>query len=168
MPVLCTSQDSLLLITIIMTFFFLILPIAHFIYIYIFFRCVVYSFLLCPKTTIKNYYEPFKTIAMILAIGMHNIKYIKWTSINILPWKILSIMSLQSWTSKYLSIEDPFDLNHNLGAGVSRKMANFIIRVFMKARHHFGTDCPPDVFSQSVRDQRVSLLLLVVNHMKAT
>nr|CAB3267384.1 terminal uridylyltransferase 4 [Phallusia mammillata] len=44
----------------------------------------------------------------------------------------------KEWTSKFISIEDPFDLNHNLGAGVSRKMTNFIMRVFMKARQHFG------------------------------
>jgi terminal uridylyltransferase len=25
------------------------------------------------------------------------------------------------WTSKCFAIEDPFDLNHNLGAGLSRK-----------------------------------------------
>lgn len=36
-------------------------------------------------------------------------------------------------------------------------MANFIIRVFMKARLHFGTDCPPEVFDWSIKDQRVSI-----------
>ena len=45
----------------------------------------------------------------------------------------------QEWTSKFISIEDPFDLNHNLAAGVSHKMATFITNVFVKAREHFGT-----------------------------
>nr|XP_009858669.1 terminal uridylyltransferase 4 isoform X1 [Ciona intestinalis] len=48
----------------------------------------------------------------------------------------------KEWTSKFISIEDPFDLNHNLGAGVSRKMSNFIMRVFVKARQHFA-NLPP-------------------------
>ncbi|XP_076812263.1 terminal uridylyltransferase 7-like isoform X3 [Clavelina lepadiformis] len=45
----------------------------------------------------------------------------------------------KEWTSKHICIEDPFDLSHNLGAGVSHKMTYFIIRVFIKAREHFGT-----------------------------
>lgn len=45
----------------------------------------------------------------------------------------------KEWTSKCISIEDPFDHNHNLGAGVSRKMANFIISVLRRARHVFGS-----------------------------
>lgn len=45
----------------------------------------------------------------------------------------------QEWTSKFISIEDPFDLNHNLAAGVSHKMTKFIIGVFVKAREHFAS-----------------------------
>jgi len=45
----------------------------------------------------------------------------------------------KEWTSKCISIEDPFDYNHNLGAGVSRKMANYIISVFRRARQVFGS-----------------------------
>ncbi|XP_065348402.1 terminal uridylyltransferase 4-like [Cloeon dipterum] len=43
------------------------------------------------------------------------------------------------WTNKCIAIEDPFDLSHNLGSGLSRKMNNFIIKAFRKGRMHFGT-----------------------------
>ncbi|CAH1773302.1 unnamed protein product [Owenia fusiformis] len=42
------------------------------------------------------------------------------------------------WNGKCIAIEDPFDLNHNLGAGVSRKMNTFIQKAFIKGRHIFG------------------------------
>ncbi|XP_018425750.1 PREDICTED: terminal uridylyltransferase 7 [Nanorana parkeri] len=45
----------------------------------------------------------------------------------------------KQWTSKYIVIEDPFDLNHNLGAGLSRKMTNFIMKGFINGRRVFGT-----------------------------
>ncbi|XP_069785701.1 terminal uridylyltransferase 7-like isoform X2 [Narcine bancroftii] len=45
----------------------------------------------------------------------------------------------KQWTSKYIVIEDPFDLNHNLGAGLSRKMTHFIIKAFINGRKVFGT-----------------------------
>ncbi|NXD29668.1 TUT7 uridylyltransferase, partial [Spelaeornis formosus] len=45
----------------------------------------------------------------------------------------------KQWTSKYIVIEDPFDLNHNLGAGLSRKMTNFIMKAFINGRRVFGT-----------------------------
>uniref|UniRef100_A0A8C1XQR0 Terminal uridylyl transferase 4 n=1 Tax=Cyprinus carpio TaxID=7962 RepID=A0A8C1XQR0_CYPCA len=38
---------------------------------------------------------------------------------------------------------DPFDLNHNLGAGVSRKMTNFIMKAFINGRKLFGTPFYP-------------------------
>ncbi|KAM6152799.1 terminal uridylyltransferase 7 isoform 1-T1 [Erethizon dorsatum] len=44
----------------------------------------------------------------------------------------------KQWTSKYIVIEDPFDLNHNLGAGLSRKMTNFIMKAFVNGRRVFG------------------------------
>nr|XP_060465899.1 terminal uridylyltransferase 7 isoform X1 [Panthera onca]XP_060465900.1 terminal uridylyltransferase 7 isoform X1 [Panthera onca]XP_060465901.1 terminal uridylyltransferase 7 isoform X1 [Panthera onca]XP_060465902.1 terminal uridylyltransferase 7 isoform X1 [Panthera onca] len=44
----------------------------------------------------------------------------------------------KQWTSKYIVIEDPFDLNHNLGAGLSRKMTNFIMKAFINGRRVFG------------------------------
>lgn len=48
----------------------------------------------------------------------------------------------KEWTSKCISIEDPFELTHNLGCGVSRKMANYIVKVFQRARGVFGRfDC---------------------------
>ncbi|XP_071339546.1 terminal uridylyltransferase 7 isoform X2 [Trachinotus anak] len=50
----------------------------------------------------------------------------------------------KQWTSKYIVIEDPFDLNHNLGAGLSRKMTNFIMKAFINGRKVFGT--PNKVF----------------------
>ncbi|CAL9707559.1 unnamed protein product [Knipowitschia caucasica] len=45
----------------------------------------------------------------------------------------------KQWTSKLIAIEDPFDLNHNLGAGLSRKMINFIMKAFINSRTLFGT-----------------------------
>nr|XP_023995150.1 LOW QUALITY PROTEIN: terminal uridylyltransferase 7-like [Salvelinus alpinus] len=45
----------------------------------------------------------------------------------------------KQWTSKYIVIEDPFDLNHNLGAGLSRRMTNFIMKAFINGRSVFGT-----------------------------
>ncbi|XP_069817868.1 terminal uridylyltransferase 7 [Dendropsophus ebraccatus] len=45
----------------------------------------------------------------------------------------------KQWTSKYIVIEDPFDLTHNLGAGLSRKMTNFIMKAFINGRRLFGT-----------------------------
>ncbi|XP_078656960.1 terminal uridylyltransferase 7-like isoform X4 [Branchiostoma floridae x Branchiostoma belcheri] len=52
------------------------------------------------------------------------------------------------WTSKCIAIEDPFDLNHNLGAGVSRKMNNFIIGAFIKGRETFGMTLRSDLYHQ--------------------
>ena len=45
----------------------------------------------------------------------------------------------KEWTSKCISIEDPFELSHNLGSGISRKMANFIVKMMQRARNFFGT-----------------------------
>ncbi|KAM6958788.1 terminal uridylyltransferase 7 [Aplochiton taeniatus] len=45
----------------------------------------------------------------------------------------------KQWTSKYIVIEDPFDLNHNLGAGLTRRMTNFIMKAFVNGRRTFGT-----------------------------
>ncbi|PWA15881.1 hypothetical protein CCH79_00009039 [Gambusia affinis] len=45
----------------------------------------------------------------------------------------------KQWTSKYIVIEDPFDLNHNLGVGLSRRMTNFIMKAFINGRRVFGT-----------------------------
>ncbi|KAJ7986329.1 hypothetical protein DPEC_G00338800 [Dallia pectoralis] len=49
----------------------------------------------------------------------------------------------KQWTSKCIAIEDPFDLNHNLGAGVSRKMTNFIMKAFINGRKLFGSPFYP-------------------------
>ncbi|XP_068616839.1 terminal uridylyltransferase 7 [Brachionichthys hirsutus] len=57
----------------------------------------------------------------------------------------------KQWVSKYIVIEDPFDLNHNLGAGLSRKMTNFIMKAFINGRRVFGTPVkalPPTYPSQ--------------------
>uniref|UniRef100_A0A2R5LKV9 Putative s-m checkpoint control protein cid1 n=1 Tax=Ornithodoros turicata TaxID=34597 RepID=A0A2R5LKV9_9ACAR len=43
------------------------------------------------------------------------------------------------WTSKSIAIEDPFDLDHNLGSGVSRKMYTYIMKAFIKGRAMCGT-----------------------------
>lgn len=50
------------------------------------------------------------------------------------------------WNSRCIAIEDPFDLSHNLGAGLSRKMNTFIMKAFIRGREVFGTaimGCPP-------------------------
>ncbi|XP_069837721.1 terminal uridylyltransferase 4 [Dendropsophus ebraccatus] len=62
--------------------------------------------------------------------------------ISIRQKKLLTTFEKQ-WTSKCISIEDPFDLNHNLGAGVSRKMTNFIMKAFINGRKLFGTPFYP-------------------------
>ncbi|XP_071539111.1 terminal uridylyltransferase 7-like isoform X2 [Panulirus ornatus] len=43
------------------------------------------------------------------------------------------------WNSRCIVIEDPFDLSHNLGAGLSRKMNTFIMKAFIRGREIFGT-----------------------------
>ncbi|MBN3302251.1 TUT4 uridylyltransferase, partial [Amia calva] len=62
--------------------------------------------------------------------------------ISIRQKKLLTTFEKQ-WTSKCIAIEDPFDLNHNLGAGVSRKMTNFIMKALINGRKLFGTPCYP-------------------------
>uniref|UniRef100_A0A8B9S8B5 Terminal uridylyl transferase 4 n=1 Tax=Apteryx owenii TaxID=8824 RepID=A0A8B9S8B5_APTOW len=64
--------------------------------------------------------------------------------ISIRQKKLLTTFEKQ-WTSKCIAIEDPFDLNHNLGAGVSRKMTNFIMKAFINGRKLFGTPFHPTV-----------------------
>lgn len=57
----------------------------------------------------------------------------------------------KQWTSKHLAIEDPFDLSHNLGAGLSRRMASFIMKAFINARRVFGTPVrvfPPEYLNK--------------------
>uniref|UniRef100_T1JHR9 CCHC-type domain-containing protein n=1 Tax=Strigamia maritima TaxID=126957 RepID=T1JHR9_STRMM len=46
------------------------------------------------------------------------------------------------WNSKCIAIEDPFDLQHNLGAGVSRKMNIYIMKALIRSRQLFGTPIP--------------------------
>ncbi|XP_076069141.1 terminal uridylyltransferase 7-like isoform X2 [Oratosquilla oratoria] len=43
------------------------------------------------------------------------------------------------WNSRCIAIEDPFDLSHNLGAGLSRKMNTFIMKAFIRGREIFGS-----------------------------
>jgi len=43
------------------------------------------------------------------------------------------------WTDRAIGIEDPFDLNHNLGSGLSLRMGAYIRRVFVAARRFFQT-----------------------------
>ncbi|OCT85019.1 terminal uridylyltransferase 4 isoform X1 [Xenopus laevis] len=62
--------------------------------------------------------------------------------ISIRQKKLLTTFEKQ-WTSKCIAIEDPFDLNHNLGAGVSRKMTNFIMKAFINGRKLFGIPIYP-------------------------
>ncbi|XP_057300256.1 terminal uridylyltransferase 4-like [Hydractinia symbiolongicarpus] len=44
----------------------------------------------------------------------------------------------KSWTHSSIAIEDPFNLNHNLGAGVRRSMYKYILSCFSYARSRFG------------------------------
>ncbi|XP_041417414.1 terminal uridylyltransferase 4 isoform X2 [Xenopus laevis] len=62
--------------------------------------------------------------------------------ISIRQKKLLTTFEKQ-WTSKCIAIEDPFDLSHNLGAGVSRKMTNFIMKAFINGRKLFGMPVYP-------------------------
>ncbi|XP_077548824.1 terminal uridylyltransferase 4-like [Haemaphysalis longicornis] len=43
------------------------------------------------------------------------------------------------WNSRCIAIEDPFDLHHNLGIGVSPRMYVYIMKAFIKGRSLFGT-----------------------------
>jgi DNA polymerase sigma len=45
---------------------------------------------------------------------------------------------IKNWTKNMLAIEDPFELTHNLAAGVSPKMGLYILKSFSKARVIFG------------------------------
>ncbi|XP_022810326.1 uncharacterized protein LOC111347343, partial [Stylophora pistillata] len=42
------------------------------------------------------------------------------------------------WTKHVFAIEDPFNLDHNLGAGVTGNMANYIQTTFIRGRERFG------------------------------
>ncbi|ESP01257.1 hypothetical protein LOTGIDRAFT_111955, partial [Lottia gigantea] len=42
------------------------------------------------------------------------------------------------WNGECLAVEDPFDLNHNLGGGLSKKMNNYILRALINARELYG------------------------------
>ena len=52
--------------------------------------------------------------------------------------KILSKFE-KMWNSPCFAIEDPFELSHNLGSGISRKMSLFIKTAFAKSLHHFAS-----------------------------
>ncbi|KAK6179643.1 hypothetical protein SNE40_011956 [Patella caerulea] len=43
------------------------------------------------------------------------------------------------WNGECLAIEDPFDLSHNLGGGLSKKMNNYIFHALIHARELYGT-----------------------------
>ncbi|XP_033736916.1 terminal uridylyltransferase 7-like isoform X2 [Pecten maximus] len=42
------------------------------------------------------------------------------------------------WNGKCIAIEDPFDLAHNLGGGLSRKMNQYIMKTFIRGRELYG------------------------------
>ncbi|XP_021359551.1 terminal uridylyltransferase 4-like [Mizuhopecten yessoensis] len=42
------------------------------------------------------------------------------------------------WNGKCIAIEDPFDLSHNLGGGLSRKMNQYIMKTFIRGRELYG------------------------------
>uniref|UniRef100_A0A8C8R7J3 Terminal uridylyl transferase 4 n=1 Tax=Pelusios castaneus TaxID=367368 RepID=A0A8C8R7J3_9SAUR len=80
--------------------------------------------------------------------------------ISIRQKKLLTTFEKQ-WTSKCIAIEDPFDLNHNLGAGVSRKMTNFIMKAFINGRKLFGTPFYPILGREAVSSLCLCLKALV-------
>ncbi|XP_054722719.1 terminal uridylyltransferase 4-like [Uloborus diversus] len=47
------------------------------------------------------------------------------------------------WCSDKIAIEDPFELKHNLGAGLTKKMNSYIMKAFLRARERFGTPLLP-------------------------
>ncbi|XP_049844955.1 terminal uridylyltransferase 7-like [Schistocerca gregaria] len=59
------------------------------------------------------------------------------------------------WTTKCMAIEDPFDLNHNLASGLSKKMHLYIIKAFKKGQVHFRNSIRGG--SLSVAELEVSL-----------
>jgi len=46
------------------------------------------------------------------------------------------------WNSPCIAIEDPFELNHNLGVGISRRMNIYIKKTFINGRGLFGNPRP--------------------------
>lgn len=56
------------------------------------------------------------------------------------------------WNSKSIAIEDPFDLSHNLGSGLSRRMNNYILKAFIRGRNHFGMAVDKIQHVQSAKD----------------
>ncbi|XP_052061598.1 terminal uridylyltransferase 4-like isoform X2 [Mytilus californianus] len=46
------------------------------------------------------------------------------------------------WNSPCIAIEDPFDLGHNLGGGLSRKMQHYIQKAFIRGRDLYGNPRP--------------------------
>ncbi|KAK3609162.1 hypothetical protein CHS0354_011348 [Potamilus streckersoni] len=49
------------------------------------------------------------------------------------------------WNGKCIAIEDPFDFNHNLGAGLSLKMNKYIVTAFIRGRELYGTPFMGDI-----------------------
>ncbi|NXI59123.1 TUT7 uridylyltransferase, partial [Chloroceryle aenea] len=63
---------------------------------------------------------------------------------QLLPWVVyvyvyIAGLVLDLTNVSHAFCADPFDLNHNLGAGLSRKMTNFIMKAFINGRRVFGT-----------------------------
>ena len=48
----------------------------------------------------------------------------------------------KKWTNKHFCIEDPFELSHNLGTGVSKQMALYILQIFVNAYKFFSNNLP--------------------------
>ncbi|XP_014664767.1 PREDICTED: uncharacterized protein LOC106807054 [Priapulus caudatus] len=69
--------------------------------------------------------------------------------------QVVSIRQLQPlmhfekmWNFKTLAIEDPFNLSHNLGQGLQRKMNTYILKALIRARMHFST--PVNMYCMTV------------------
>lgn len=43
------------------------------------------------------------------------------------------------WNGNSIAVEDPFDVSHNLGSGLTRKMNNFIFKTFINGRMLYGS-----------------------------
>ena len=61
------------------------------------------------------------------------------------------------WNSASIAIEDPFDLGHNLGAGISRRMNLFIKKAFIRTRDRHGFMVLNSVMTQNYRSFHVSV-----------
>jgi terminal uridylyltransferase len=61
--------------------------------------------------------------------------------LNIISIRHLKVLTRvkKKWTRSYFAIEDPFELNHNLGACLNSEKLIYIMKTWIQARHMFGS-----------------------------